>query len=101
MKLRDILFEMRINGKDITKKDELKLVQKELADLKKTNGTEDEPKNATYQLQVLNKRIKIIQLQIKIENLEKVRDNTRNKTAYDNYGKQIEKLKDQVSKIKF
>lgn len=101
IKLRDILFEVKINGKDITKKDELKLVQKELSELKKKKGTDNEPKNFIYQLNYINKRIKVLQFQIKIESLEKTRDVTKNKTAIDSYNKQIDKLKDQISKIKY
>jgi hypothetical protein len=101
MKLRDILFEMKINGKDITKKDELKLVQKELSDLKATKGKDNEPKNFTYQLNYLNKRIKVLQFQIKIESLEKTRDNTKNELSINSYNKQIDKIKDQISKIKY
>jgi hypothetical protein len=101
IKLRDILFEMKINGKDITKKDELKLVQKELSDLKETKGNDNEPKNFAYQLNYLNKRIKVLQFQIKIESLEKTRNNTKNEIAIDSYNKQIDKIKDQISKIKY
>lgn len=101
IKLIDIILEIKINGKDIIKKDELKLVQKELSDLKATKGKDNEPKNFTYQLNYLNKRIKVLQFQIKIESLEKTRDVTKNKTAIDSYNKQIDKLKDQISKIKY
>ncbi len=80
---------MKLNGIELTKKEELNLYRREKRQLEKEIITEAVHNELCY----LGKRINKLSTELKIESLEAKRDKVRSATEYDKIGNQIDKLR--------
>ena len=85
---------MKINGVEITKKEELNYLRKEKRELEKQIITEA----VHNELKYLNNRIHRLSTEFKIKRLEDKRNKVRNAKQYDKISKQIDKLYNDIKR---
>lgn len=99
----EIFEQVKINGRELSKSEVLELLKQEASEkrLIVKNGDYREGANALHSLSIINRRIRIITLELKIEELSKIQDNERNAQRYDKFDKQIKKLRNELDQLKF
>lgn len=96
----EFLVEMKINGREIPKDEEIAMLKKDVPVLKKIVKTAHHIKGrqAHDELKFLFGRIHKLEDELKIEELYKKMLNVRNAKAYDRISKQVDKLRAKVLK---
>lgn len=86
---------MKLNGIELTSKEELNLLRREIKMLKHTILTADYKAgaNAVDKSKFLHKRTAVIKAKLLIEKLRQKQDITRNRTAFNIIDKKIDKLR--------
>jgi tRNA nucleotidyltransferase/poly(A) polymerase len=101
---RTEIFEgVRVNGRELSKLEELELLKRDAAEKRLIVKTGDyrDGANALHSLSIINSRIRMITLELKIEELSKMQDNERNAQRYDKFDKQIKKLRNELDQLKY
>ena len=96
---KEFVNEMKVNGKELGKKEELIYTQKQLRILKndyENAATAEEQAGMTDSFQYLSKKIKRLKIEIEIQNLTKILEKERNADRFDSLTNQIKKLKDSL-----
>jgi TolA-binding protein len=88
---------MKINGKELTKQEELAHYIEEVKYL--TNEMNNTGVYLNDQIRHANKRIRTLKIEINIDNLNELLFKTKNAKDFDNINKKISNLKTQIKQI--
>lgn len=99
----EIFEQVKVNGRELSKSEELELLTRDAAEKRLIVKTGDyrDGANALHSLSIINSRIRMITLELKIEELSKIQDNERNAQRYDKFDKQIKKLRNELDQLKY